>query len=264
MKDRLRETIKTPTDAVNALRSGVKPVFQGVFHRDILVWIVRFSPRLLPDIVRPSLILEEEMAGFMLPKVNFGPLDLLPLKFMGFQWRQYKNYILDDNSINVKKTVQALRNLIQHFNQVTDNLWTETDYKHCCLAEYGQELRNTAKTFKMYLTKHPQSVEIKKLWEEFTKNVVCEPTKCLWARTKPFEHIASPADTIYGFLSNSVEQVELRQKKFLYETPTERFLNQYTKSAMAPRRIALGFIFIAFLVAAVCSESIFVPTANAG
>ena len=71
MKDRLRETIKTPTDAVNALRSGVKPVFQGVFHRDILVWIVRVSPRLLPDIVRPSLVLEEEMAGFMFTEGEF-------------------------------------------------------------------------------------------------------------------------------------------------------------------------------------------------
>ena len=71
VKDRLRETIKTPTDAVNALRSGVKPVFQGVFHRDILVWIVRFSPRLLPDIVRPSLVLEEEIAGFMFTESEF-------------------------------------------------------------------------------------------------------------------------------------------------------------------------------------------------
>ena len=266
VRDRLRETIKTPTDAVNALRSGVGLAFQGVCDRDILAWILqgRFSTRILPDIVRLCLVLEEEMAGFMLPKVNFGPLDLLPLKFMGFQWRQYQNYILDDDSTVVKNTVQVLRNLIQHCNQITDNLWTETDYEHYCLEEYGKELRNTAKTFKMYLTKHPHSEEIKKLWEEFTKNVVCEPTKCLWARTKPFEHITSPADTIYGFLSNRVEQVELRQKKFLYETPTERFLNKYTKSAMAPRRIAVAFIFIAFLVAILCSEGIFVATANAG
>ena len=109
------------------------------------------------------------MAGFMLLKVNFGPLDLLPLKFMGFQWRQYQNYILDDDSTVVKNTVQVLRNLIQHCNQITDNLWTETDYEHYCLEEYGKELRNTAKTFKMYLTKHPHSEEIKKLWEELRR-----------------------------------------------------------------------------------------------
>ena len=171
VKDRLMATIKTLTDAVNALRSGVGLAFQGVCDRAILAWILqgRFSTRLLPDIVRHSLVLEEEMAGLMLPKVNFGPLDLLPLKFMGFQWRQYQNYILDDNILVVKHTVQALRNVIQDCNQVTDNIWTETDYKHYCLEEYGQKLRNTAKTFNMHLTKHPHSEEIKKLWEELRR-----------------------------------------------------------------------------------------------
>lgn len=266
VKVSLTERIKTPSDAVNALRTGVGLAFQAVCDRDMLLWILqgRFSTRILPDIVRLCLVLEVDMKEFKLPKVNFGPLDLVPLKFMGFQWRQYQNYVLTDDSPAVKNAAQVLRNLIQHCNQITNNLWTETDYQHFCLEEYGKELSNTTKTFKMYLTKHPQSEIIRKLWEEYAKTVVCQPTKCVWSQRRPFEHITSPSNTVYGFLNNGNEKAELRQHKFLYETPTERFLKKFTKSAILPRRIAVTLTFLFFIAVIIGSESIFVSVSSHG
>ena len=234
---------------ITAIRISLNFSMKTFIQHDFLKWMVknRFSSDLVPDIVRLNLVLKNNLNDFQIPAASFGPLELISLKFLAFQVRQYEKFILGSpDHPSISYAIEEARRLMQIVENVSNDFWTNRDYEQLSIAEYGKKVFRNSCFIRNSALSYPHSTDIQNLWLDYCKLTVRTPSKAIIKSVHEFTYIENPGNTIYLFLNQELpEDFDIRSSKRIDST-TEHFISSYVESAIKP--ISNFYRIVPFLI----------------
>lgn len=96
--------IRNAEEALFTLRNAATFSIAAISDPNFIQFIVknRFSSELVTDVVRLSIYAGFDLSSIIIPRVVLSPFDILPLKYMTFQYKLFKNMIKSDK-LNLEK-----------------------------------------------------------------------------------------------------------------------------------------------------------------
>lgn len=254
--DRLSFTkINTKTKAMSLVRYAITFASEQIINIELLKSLItwRFSPDLIPEIVRIALIIDHPLDDIYISKTAFGPLNYLKLKFFAFQVNMYQNFIAKDGDPVIEEHVTQMQTHIDRYENLVKVFWTNNDYEHLNILNFGKNLQEIYNQIKNLAMIHPYSERIAQMAESF--NSMC-PGKHMpiHSHTIPFERLVHPADTLYAFLKNDSTYIPDNPKK--WQNSLQRYHANIIKKGTR-RQFNLFFVYLILTMIGVAGYSLF-------
>lgn len=232
---------------------------------DFLKWMLRnrFSTELIPEIVRLNYVLNKNLDEFQIPISAFSPLELISLKFLAFQVRQYEKFILSSpNDPSITYAIEEAQRLMQIVDNVSKVFWTNKDYEQLSIVDYGKKVYRITSFIRNLAISYPHSSEIQNLWVKYSKSVIQEPSEAVIKHVHEFTYIENPGNTVYHFLNQALpENFDTRNQKRIDST-TEHFISTFVEEAYNPIVRFYSIVPILILLVGIAFAVLFAFRAN--
>lgn len=243
--------IPNSNSAVAALRFNVCFGSSTVTDINFLKWSLfwRFSPEIMPDIVRLLIVLDADISEFVIPKFNVSPVSLIPLKYLAFEFRFYERFKLNDNDIQIASLKEDLEQQIRHIEQVSRDFWTTRDENRRSLNDFGLEIEKATLNIKRCVFFFSNSKTITQIWKNYVYNVIYQPKKYLLLHSPIFSQLERPGYTVYGFIDPRTAAPTLTVKRSRVQHKADKIFKRFRKKTLKPVASWIYYsIFISMLI----------------
>jgi hypothetical protein len=200
--------------AIWMIRSGLHFGVRSIARKEFLAWICmwRFSPELLPDVIRLCLYLNMSLKELMIPRRCFAPQVMIGLEFLAFQVRLYELYYAQDGDPHVENACTELTQSYERAERLILNFWTDRDYHNLTIVQLSYELKAISEKFRAMSFTASRSQKVQELARRFTANIMLTDPDTEPAVHNPFELFDKDVNRV---CYSSLKKVEpMREDRF--------------------------------------------------